>query len=667
LSDHISRPNILQVGIDIGGTFTDFVVYQPTTGELDTFKLLSTPADPSQAVLRGLTQIYTRQHSAAGPLQTAIIHGSTIATNALLERKGARMAFIATRGFGDLLQIGRQNRPELYDLFADPPPALAQPGLRYEVDERVTSSAEILQGLDPLQVAALIPVLRAAQVESLAVCLLFSFLRPEHEQTLARMLRAAGFFVSVSSEILPEFREYERASTTAVNAYVSPALDRYLGYLESAVANIPADDSVSTSHPTTLRIMQSNGGQISPAEARRQGVHCILSGPAGGVIGANHVAALSSLAQGENQAIRLITFDMGGTSTDVSLIDGQPQVTREAIIGGCPICIPLLDIHTIGAGGGSLARLDAGGALQVGPQSAGADPGPACYGRGDQPTVTDANLLLGRLVPDYFLGGQMPLDLERARLALQRLGNELGLSAEQAALGIIEVVNAHMERAMRLVSVERGHDPRRFTLLSFGGAGGLHAADLARRLGMPRLIIPPLASTLSAFGMLAAQAIKDYSQTVMLPGDTPRQTLAAVLAPLAQRGLHDLQSEGFSAEAIHLEQAADLRYLGQSYELSVPIDPLDEDTTHLLAAFHTQHQRLYGYSRPQAPVEVVTLRLRAVGRVQPPGLQRLPLPLPAQSQHHLRCARLFSHPAHSAYPVTAASLCVLGNTLAALL
>jgi len=605
-----SQPS-LQIGIDIGGTFTDFVVYQPADGSLHTFKLLSTPEDPSQAVLSGVQRILGERPAASS---LHIIHGSTVATNALLERKGARAALITTRGFRDVLQIGRQNRPDLYDLSADPPSPLIPEALRFEVDERVDSTGAVLVPLDPGQVVALIPDLQRLGVESVAVCLLFSFLHPEHEAEIGRLLRANGLRASLSSEVLPEYREYERMSTTAVNAYVSPVLDRYLASLEAGLAEIlPGAGEVN------LRVMQSNGGSIRVEEARQSGVRCILSGPAGGVVGAQHVARLAAALTREDQAVRIIGFDMGGTSTDVSLIEDAPQVTNEAAVGGCPIRIPLLDIHTIGAGGGSIARLDAGGALRVGPESAGADPGPACYGRGDLPTVTDANLVLGRLVGEHFLGGQMRLEAERAREVMARLGRELGLDAAQAALGVVEVANAHMERALRVISVERGHDPRRFSLLSFGGAGGLHAADLARRLGIPQVIVPPLASTLSAFGMLAAEVVKDYVQTVMLPGDTPIPALAKRLAPLMKRGLREVEAEGIPAQDIRLETALDMRCLGQSYELTVPFDA-DESEAALLRRFHRLHERAYGYVRPHAAVEIVSLRLRVVGQVEPPAL-----------------------------------------------
>jgi N-methylhydantoinase A len=593
----------LRIGIDIGGTFTDFVVYDPSTQQIRTFKLLSTPHDPAEAVLTGLKRIESESSSTVhGPSSITVIHGSTVATNALLERKGASTALVTTRGFRDVLQIGRQNRPALYDFFADPLPPLVPSELRFEVDERVDHEGKILKALEASEVDALVEKLKTQSIKSVAVCLLFSFLHPEHEKLIGEKLKQAGYLVSLSSEIIPEYREYERTSTTAVNAYVSPVMDKYLSHLESGMQE-----------GVTLRVMQSNGGSISPAQARREAVRCILSGPAGGVVGCEYVGRNAFTTDSE---VKFITFDMGGTSTDVSLIDGKPQITTEAIVSGCPIRVPLLDIHTIGAGGGSIAQVDAGGALRVGPESAGADPGPACYGRGSFPTVTDANVVLGRIPPEHFLGGEMPLDFDRAHAALERLGKELNLSAEQAALGVIAVANAHMERALRVISVERGRDPRQFTLLSFGGAGGLHAADLARGLGIPRVLVPPLASTLSAFGMLAADVVKDYTLTVMLPGTTSVAELAARLEPLADRGRKEILAEGVPAEKIRIERLIDMRYRGQSYELIVPFtDSVYED-------FHKQHLINYGYAQIEAPVEVVNLRVKALGTVNPPPLPR---------------------------------------------
>jgi len=600
----------LRIGIDIGGTFTDFVVYDPISKGIETFKLLSTPKDPSVAVLKGLNKIFSEH----GTYDATVVHGSTVATNALLERKGARAALITTLGFRDVLQIGRQNRPALYNFFADPFPPIIPVALRFEIDERVTHTGEILRAIDPAQVKALIPSLKAQNVSAVAVCLLFSFLRPEHEQAIATELRSAGFLVSLSSEILPEYREYERTSTTAVNAYVSPVMEKYLSHLEAGLHS-----------QTHLRIMQSNGGNISPVEARKFGVRCILSGPAGGVVGCEYIGRLIDPSNG----FRLIGFDMGGTSTDVSMIDGKTNCTTEAVIGGCPINIPVLDIHTIGAGGGSIAQVDTGGALCVGPDSAGADPGPACYGRGELPTVTDANLVLGRLAAKHFLGGQIPLDINRAQVALAKIGNELNLTAEHAALGVVAVANAHMERALRLISVERGHDPRRFTLLSFGGSGGLHAADLARGLGIPRLLVPPHASTLSAFGMLAANIIKDYTQTVMLPGSTPVHSLSAILEDLAEHGYRDILAEKIPSESIHIERFLDMRYIGQSYELIIPF------SNNVYEEFHRFHNKQYGYANIKEPVEIVNLRVRAVGLGEPPPISPRPVGSPDSAKAYL--------------------------------
>jgi len=606
----------MRIGIDIGGTFTDFVLFDPASGSLQTFKRLSTPHDPAEAVLAGLATLNepwnaprdpSADHASRltfhAPRLTEIVHGSTVATNALLERKGARTAFVATAGFRDLLAIGRQNRSQLYDFFADRPAPLAPAELCFELDERIDRHGRVLHALDPAELAALLARLTAAGVESTAVCLLFSFAHPGHEEQIGAALRQAGLLASLSSEILPEFREYERASTTVINAYVSPVLDRYLGRLAEQLQGVD------------FRIMQSNGGSISAAQARREAVRSILSGPAGGAVGAFHVAQAAGFSQ-------VLTFDMGGTSTDVALCDGGVRVTSEGEIGGLPVRIPLIDIHTVGAGGGSIAAVDLGGALRVGPQSAGADPGPACYGRGGRlPTVTDANLALGRLPADRFLGGQMTLDAAASEGALTRLAEAAGLAAapglslaQAAALGVVQIANAHMERALRVISVARGHDPADFALLSFGGAGGLHACELARALGVRTVIVPPGASTLSAFGMLAADVVKDYVQTVMLPGTVTFAELEELAGALARRGLAEVAAEGVPAAQIALYPQVDVRYRGQAYELTVPLSP------DFVAAFHAEHQRVYSHSQPAAPLEIVNLRLRAVGSTPRPAL-----------------------------------------------
>lgn len=591
----------MRIGIDIGGTFTDFVVYDEEAGTYRTFKRLSTPRDPAEGVLAGLRELL-------GPpaeLDARIIHGSTVATNALLEREGARTALVATRGFRDLLRIGRQTRPDLYDLFPRRPPPVVPPHLSFGITERVDRRGEVLEPLEEEELAPLVGRLREAGVESVCVSFLFSFLRPEHEERVAAVLREAGFHVSASSEVLPEFREYERTSTTAIDAYVTPVLDRYLGRL---------DDELETAR---LRIMHSNGGSARIDEARRHGVRSILSGPAGGAVGALHVAR----AAGWDRAI---TLDMGGTSTDVSLARGGIGLTAEAEIDGLPIRVPVVDLHTVGSGGGSVATVDAGGALRVGPESAGSEPGPACYGRGGRAaTVTDAHVVLGRLPPDRFLGGRMRLDAGAAEAALERLGRAAGIGegtgglgpARSAALGVIRVVNAQVARALRVISVERGHDPSDFVLVSFGGAGGLHAVALARALGVGRVLVPAGASTLSAFGMLVAPVTRDYVRTVMLPGNVGHRELERRMRPLAERGRREVEAEGVPPDRVELEPALEMRYAGQSYELRVPL------AADYVSRFHGEHERAYGHADPEAPVEVVSLRLRAVGRVDPPPLR----------------------------------------------
>jgi N-methylhydantoinase A len=582
----------VRIGIDIGGTFTDFVIYSEDTGKIETFKILSTPGDPSQAILEGLTHWF-KFH----PFDTSsLVHGSTVATNALLERKGAQTAMITTRGFKDILQIGRQNRPVLYDLEYIPITPLIPENLCFDVSERVNRNGKVEEPLQLDRLPLILDELSANSIESVAVCFLFSFLNHDHEKTLAGLLREHGYFISTSSEILPEYREYERFSTTAINAYVSPILQRYLHKLDKSLpeANLPI---------SSVRVIQSNGGIMDLDEAGDYGVRCILSGPAGGIVGAGYIASRMIQRDGQ-QPLRLMTFDMGGTSTDVSLIDELPKVTSDSMVGGFPIRIPVLDIHTIGAGGGSIAFLDEGGALRVGPQSAGADPGPACYGRGSLPTVTDANLVLGFIHPNFFLGGTMPLDIERARNAIAELAIQAGLGLEEAAWGIIEVANAHMEHALRVISIERGYDPQDFDLLSFGGAGGLHAVELASRLGIHRVIVPPYASTLSALGMLAADSIRDYTQTVMLGEEQGFEDLQSAFLSLEQQCRRDLLPETLTGDPISIEKSLDMRYAGQSYELNVPYSGTYRQH------FHDLHNQVYGYSRPGEKTEIVNIRLR---------------------------------------------------------
>jgi N-methylhydantoinase A len=591
----------MRIGIDVGGTFTDFVLFDTSTGHISTHKILSTPENPARGVLEGLGELDAGE-------KPEFLHGSTVATNALLERKGARTALIATKGFRDVLAIGRQTRTSLYDFFADRPEPLVPRSLRFEVAERVDYRGEVIDQLDLDELPPIIERLKDEEVTSVAVALLFSFLHKDHEESVARALREVGFFVSPSSEILPEFREFERTSTTVINAYVAPIVETYLGDLHRDLAT------------EKFYIMQSNGGLARSTEAKQEAVRAILSGPAGGVVGARYVAELAGFE-------RVISFDMGGTSTDVSLCDGEVRTTAEAQVGGFPIRIPVIDIHTVGSGGGSIARVDRGGALRVGPESAGASPGPVCYGSGgEQPTVTDANLALGRLAPDFFLDGSMALVEGPATRSLLELGEILDLGsdqalslAQQASLGVVDVVNAQMARAVRVISVERGFDPADFVLLSFGGAGGLHAVELARSLGIPQVLIPPGASTLSAFGMLAADVVKDYVQTVMVPGETKVQVLEERIEPLLAKGVQDLVAQGVREDRIQLYRELDLRYVGQGYELTIPF------SDDFQSSFFELHKKTYGHAMTESPVEVVNLRVRAVGSVPRPSLKMSPM------------------------------------------
>jgi N-methylhydantoinase A/oxoprolinase/acetone carboxylase beta subunit len=449
----------LRIGVDTGGTFTDFVRLGPEG--LVVHKLRSTPQDPSRAILAGIADL------TPDGARAAVVHGSTVATNAVLERAGARVALVATAGFEDVLRIGRQTRPELYNFFVAPRQPLVDPALTFGVAERLDASGATLLKVDHAACARVAKAIAAAGGEIAAVCLLHAYANPAHERQVAAILRRAGLAVCASSDVLPEYREYERWSTTVVNAYVTPLIDRYLGNLEKNLGG------------RALSIMQSNGGSISATAARAQAVRTVLSGPAAGVVGAEAVARAAGFR-------RIISFDMGGTSTDVSLIDHAIATTTDSRVGDFPIRLPVLDIHTVGAGGGSIAVVDAGGALRVGPQSAGADPGPVCYGKGEALTVTDANLLLGRLDPDFFLGGRMQLDASRVWRVAADLAERMGVGVPELAEGVVRVANANMERAIRVVSVERGHDPREFALLAFGGAGGMHACEIAHRLDAAR-------------------------------------------------------------------------------------------------------------------------------------------------------------------------------------
>ncbi len=541
----------MRIGIDSGGTFTDFAVLRDD-GSLSIFKLRSNPADPASVIFEGIER--ARNGEAAD-----VVHGSTVATNALLERKGARTALVASPGFRDLLAIGRQNRTALYSLH--PPERLNL--VPRELSFEWTGDAGSLRG-----------AIEASNAEAVAICLLHAYLDPAEELKVEQALRGSGLYLSRSSDIAPEFREYERASTTVLNAYVGPLMSRYLMRLESEC-------------PFPIQIMQSNGGLLSASAARHHAVRTILSGPAGGVIGARGMAQHAGWD-------RAIAFDMGGTSTDVSVVESANRFATEAWIEGLPVRVPMLDIHTVGAGGGSLASVDAGGRLRVGPESAGSRPGPACYGIGEQATVTDAHVVLGRILPERFLDGSMPIDAARAHHAVEAIADKLHVTTAEAAAAIVRIANSNMETALRAVTVERGLDPRDFPLVAFGGCGGLHACEMAEELGIERVIFPAFAGALSALGMLLAQPTRDYAA-----GALGHEAPADFFAKLQQQALSEMPGAA-------LECYADIRYEGQSFELTVPWNPADRRLE-----FEQAYQQVYGFHDPGRPIEIVTVRTRA--------------------------------------------------------
>jgi len=565
------------VGIDTGGTFTDLVAM--VDGELHVHKLPSTPHDPAEAVIDGLKALLARV------VPEVVSYSSTVATNTLLEGKGARVALVTDRGFEDLIEIGRQNRSELYALAPSRPVPLVPRELRFGVGGRTLFDGTVTAPLTEQELTDVSAAVAASGASAIAIGLLHSYANPASEQTLAAALERLGLPLSVSHRLLPEYREYERLSTTVINAYVAPRMVSHLREL---------DRRLGRSH---LRVMQSNGAAIGVDLACAEPVRTILSGPAAGVVGAAELVR----AMGVD---RFITFDMGGTSTDVALFDKRAQLRTLSYPAGYAVRTPVIDIHTVGAGGGSLAKLDAGGSLKVGPESAGADPGPACYGRGENPTVTDADLVAGRLVASNFLGGQMTLDTGRAERALHKLATALKADNSAAARGVIRVVNANMERAIRVITVERGFDPRDFAMLAFGGAGPMHACELALELGIRHVVLPCNPGLLCAWGALGAPLGRELSLTVR--ETSPR--LAALerrARPLVARAHADLRAEGAAPAAIRHELWADMRYRGQSWELAVKLGPdfVDE--------FHRQHRQTFGHAAPGAPVEVVNLRLRA--------------------------------------------------------
>jgi N-methylhydantoinase A len=601
----------MRLGIDVGGTFTDIVLIDDQSGAIFYTKTLTTPNDLAQGVLTGIGKILGIAEAGMDQVEY-IVHGTTIGTNALIERKGGRVGLITTAGFRDVLEIGRIERPDggLYDMSVDLPEPLVPRYMRLEVDERIGADGEIVRPLDENSVRSTVKSLQGFEVEAIAVCLLFSFRNPAHEQRIARICEELlpGVPVTISSEVAPEFREFERTSTTVINAYLLPVTRRYLDVLEERLMK-------DYGH-ARLRIMQASGGSMTAEVAKSHAVHMVNSGPAGGALATALFSGLAGIGG-------VIGVDMGGTSFDICLIiDGVPRIKAEGEFEGFPVKIPLMDVEGIGAGGGSIAWVDAGGALNVGPESAGADPGPACYGSGGTlPTVTDANLILGRLNPDYFLGGEMVLDLKTAREAVrQGIAKPMELSVEEAAAGIIRVVNANMVRGISVNSTQKGYDVREFSLLAFGGAGPLHAIELADDMGIDQVIIPPFCSVFSAFGAVTSDVRHDYVQTVALSqAEANAPTLQAIFEQLEARARQRLAEEKIADAQVQLQRAADLRYEGQSYELTIPI-PTDgtlgqEDVEKVIEDFHEWHDRLYAYSEPGESVEFINVRLTGIGNV----------------------------------------------------
>jgi N-methylhydantoinase A len=608
-----------RVGVDSGGTFTDICLFDETDGRVEIWKVASTPDDPSRGIAGGVEEALRRAGANGGMRPGASIayfgHGTTVATNALIEQRGVKTGLVTTAGFRDLLEIRRQKRPDLYDFFADKPPTLVPRDLRIEVAERVRHTGEIETPLDEAAVRAAAQRLRAAGVGAVAVAFLYSFVKPQHEDAAKRILQEElpEAFICLSHEIAPEFREFERLSTAVVNAYLGPVMKRYIDRLGGRLADL---GMTAAPHMT-----QSNGGVIGFAAAAAMPVRTVLSGPSTGVVGAQAVGKAAGFSD-------LITFDMGGTSTDVALLkDGEARLASEATVHGYPLKAPMLDIHTVGAGGGSIAYVDAGGLLKVGPRSAGADPGPVCYDRGNvEPTVTDANIVLQTLNPTHLLGGRMAVRQDLARAAIDTLARQLGLSAMQTAQGIVSVVTANMARAIRVISVQRGHDPRDYTLVAFGGAGPLHAARLARELDIARILVPRSPGILCAMGLLLTDLRADFAVTRLLPlaaqvaGD-----VEAAFAALDARAAAWFAQEHIGADARRTVRTVDMRYAGQNYELPVPLPagPIDARTLDLLAqGFAAAHQRMYGFVAEDEPVQLVTFRIEATGRVAKATLAR---------------------------------------------
>lgn len=601
----------MRLGIDVGGTFTDLVLIKDETGDIFYTKSLTTPNDLASGVLAGIEKILAVGGTSMEDIHY-VSHGTTIGTNALIERKGAKVGLITTSGFRDVLEIARIERPDggLYDIFVDLPTPLVPRYLRLEGDERIDAEGNIIKPLDDESVFKALETFKDNNVEAIAVCLLFSFKNPIHEHRIREICQEVypQASVTISSDIAPEFREFERTSTTVINAYLLPITKKYINSLVNQLKEKYKE--------VDLRIMQASGGTMTADVAKLHAVHMVNSGPAGGAL----AAALFGRLAGEN---KIVSIDMGGTSFDIGLIvDGKPKVKSEGEFEGYPVKIPMIDVEGIGAGGGSIAWVDPGGGLNVGPESAGADPGPACYGNGGEfPTVTDANLVLGRLNPDYFLGSEMPLYLDKARAAIEQyVAKPLDLSVEEAAAGIIRVVNANMVRGISANTTQSGYDVREFSLLGFGGAGPLHAVELAEEIGVEKVIIPPYCSVFSAFGGVVSDVRHDYVKTVTIRQDQiTSQILQKAYDELETKAQKLFAKEKIPKNRIHIERFADLRYEGQSYELTIPVSQksklADKDITKIISDFHTMHKRVYEYGDPTEGIELINIRLVGIGKV----------------------------------------------------
>lgn len=620
---------MFRLGCDIGGTFTDFVLLDGETGDLEFSKVLTTPSDPSEAVDQGVADIDERRPEFLGATDH-VIHGTTLVINALIERSGAKTALVTTRGFRDVLAMRREARYDTYDITARYPTPLVTRDLRFEVTERVYADGQVAEPLDAEEARQVLDELVQQGIESVAVCFLHSYANAANERAFADL--AARYCpevtLSLSSEVLPEIQEYPRTSTTVVNAFVKPLVGQYLGRLDERLT--------ARSFDRGLYLMLSGGGVVAAETARQFPVRLVESGPVGGALAAAHIGGIAGLAE-------LLSFDMGGTTAKTGLIqDGVPHITKEYEVGaaatasdhggkggGYPLRTPVIDLVEIGAGGGSIAWVDSGDILRVGPQSAGADPGPVSYGTGGaEPTITDANLILGRIDAEYFLGGEITLDVDSARSALEeKCGRLLKMDVVDVAHGIVEIANAAMAGALRRISIQRGFDPRDFALVAFGGAGPLHANRLAAELGIPTVIVPRSPGTFSAMGLLATDLKHDYNFTSIERLDHLDSTkLVSTFEHLKQQGRDALERDRISVDKMRFEKLLDLRYVGQSYEL--PISIHDEEfssveLTRLASAFHAEHTRVYGFNAPGEPIEVVNLRLSAIGDISKPALREL--------------------------------------------